>query len=240
MHSLRLQLQKRIPGILYLVLALTAFYTLFVMNRFEAAEVFSSSEWFEQVEEGQLFFSSGILSFVLMNLAWILTAYSLYVLYRKKERILSELLLLSVILGGGIVFIVAILQSAPLFLMTFQSEIAESDLPYWIERCYFLYITGRKANAITSLFYSIWLYPLALLLFRDQSINKPIRVILLILLNLAGTGYLADFVLFYLYPLYDKIHVTDFTFFGEVAALFWMLGTGLNIEEKGFTGEDRS
>jgi hypothetical protein len=49
-------------------------------------------------------------------------------------------------------------------------------------------------------------------------------------LIIAGMGYLVDFTLFLLFP--DvTLTVSNFTFIGEVALIFWLLIKGVNVEQ---------
>jgi hypothetical protein len=64
------------------------------------------------------------------------------------------------------------------------------------------------------------------LIFRSGFLPKVIGILLII----AGMGYLVDFTLFLLFP--DvTLTVSNFTFIGEVALIFWLLIRGVNVEQ---------
>ena len=196
MSNILFEIRKRKPGILYLLLAITGFYTQFVMKHFNS--IFESSQWFEIIIQKESFFASGILSFYLMNIVWLLLAFSIYNVFRNNNRKISGLLLLTVVSGAMIVFIIILLQSSPLYLVSLLSRIPETNKQIWIDRTHFIFLVGMKANVAAFIFYSIWLFPLAFLILKEKSIAIIERIILFISLCIAGIGYMADFLLFHL------------------------------------------
>jgi hypothetical protein len=226
---LKTELEKRIPGFLYLILAITGFYTPFVMGKFST--ILNAAQWYELIIHNQLLFSSGILSFYLMNISWLLLAFSLYNLFKGNQKTISNLLLLSVLSGSIIVFIQIISQSAPLYLMLLNHQQPLANSAIWIERAHFLFVLGSKSNISAFLFYSIWLFPLAILILKARKITKIEKVILSVSLFLAGIGYMADFLFSHLLPQQSVLKITQMTFYGEVVVLLWLLIRGVEKDQ---------
>ncbi len=226
MNKIKSEIKKRIPGFLYLILAITGFYTPFVMDKFSS--ILDATQWYEAIIQNQLFFSSGILSFYLMNISWLMLAYSLYSIFKMTYKTYSNILLLSVISGTILVFILIVAKSIPLYLMSLTHQNTIANPMIWIERAHFIFILSMKSNISAYLFYSIWLLPLAILIIKDPKITNIEKIILSISLIFAAIGYMADFLLFHCYPQHNNIKITDFTFYGEVIVLLWLLLRGIN------------
>jgi len=226
MKKIKIEAQKRIPGIIYLVLAITGFYTPFAMKMFSS--ILDPVKWYEVVTQNQLLFSSGIISFYIMNITWLMLAFSLYSIFKEANKSISNLLLLSVVSGSTIVFILIATQSIPLFLISLTHQYAITNSIVWIERAHFMFILSIKGKISAYLFYSLWLFPLAVLFFKTRTITKVERIILSFSLVIAGIGYMADFLLFHFLPQHSYLKVTDFTFYGEVIVLLWLLVRGIN------------
>ncbi len=64
------------------------------------------------------------------------------------------------------------------------------------------------------------------LIFESGFLPRFLGVFLVI----AGLGYLADFILFFLFPGVG-VTVSEFTFVGEVLLLLWLLIKGVNVEQ---------
>ncbi|MFW6326850.1 MAG: DUF4386 domain-containing protein [Bacteroidota bacterium] len=231
MNNQKFETHNRVPGIIYLVLAITGFYTPLAMKMFSS--ILDPVQWWEVILQNQLLFSSAIISFYIMNISWLLLACSFYTVFKETNKSISKLLLLSVVSGAIIVFIIIFAQSTPLFLISLTPyEYAIADSMVWIERAHFVYIIGTKGNMSSYIFYSLWLFPLAILFLQTHSITKIERIILSLSLIVAGIGYMADFILFHFIPQHSHITATEYTFYGEVIVLLWLLARGIKSNKK--------
>ncbi len=201
-------LKNRAAGLLYLGLAATGFYSQFALERGSMA----SPE-----RNGSLLYASGLLSLLLMNVIWLLLAYALMRIYGGRMKTLAHLLMLSVLGGSALVSGTLLLRSIPLYL--YGTDLS-GEAPLVIGR-----IAGA-AGGWAGFFYSLWLIPLALLFLRDRSLPPPIRPILFLSLLTASAGYLWDFLLFLFRPGENSPGMTDYTFWGEVVLLLWLLLRG--------------
>lgn len=223
--------RDRVPGILYLLLAVTGFYTPYVFDHFNSE--MNPQIWLGFVREYYLFFSTGIVSFHLMNLVWVGLAYCLYIRFKGEFPRASFILLISVILGAILVFITIVLRSSPTFFFMTESSLIAKEIPNWIERTHFIYIFSTQSVTTANLFYSIWLLPFAYLLFKTDTIGTIESILLSISLIVAAIGYFADFLIYTIQPMSITIKITPFTFYGEVVILLWMLIRGFyNIERE--------
>lgn len=75
---------------------------------------------------------------------------------------------------------------------------------------------------VAHVFWGLWLFPLAQLIYRSGFLPKFAGV----LIAIAGTGYLVDFLVNVFLP-DSGITVTQFTFIGELAFPLWLLIKGV-------------
>jgi len=221
----------RLPGILYLLLAFSGFFTRFSLDSFS---IHRFGPWVRYLETHQSMLIAGLLSYTSMILVWLLLAWSFYNRFRQVARSTTGLLLLFVIMGSGMEFTILMLKSLPLVMISLKGTITPEAFNYWMEWAHFLYIMAEKAHKAVNLFYALWLFPLALLYYRWTE-KKKISIVLAAALMICGLGYLCDFFLFYLFPGSVTIVVTEFTFIGEVFLLIWLLIKG----QKTLTGSKK-
>ena len=79
---------------------------------------------------------------------------------------------------------------------------------------------------IAGIFWGLWLFPMGYLVFKSGYIPKLIGILLMI----GCVGYIADAVLFILYPDFG-FTVSEFTVIGEVLLPLWLLIMGVNVEQ---------
>ncbi|MDC7126304.1 MAG: DUF4386 domain-containing protein [Spirochaetales bacterium] len=212
----------RLPGILYLLLAVTGFFSSFSLNSFSISQF---DLWIPYLDNHQYFFTAGLLSYASMIMVWLLLAWNFYNRFRQVDRTTSGLLLLFVIVGAGMEFTILMLKSVPLIMISMKDIIATELFSSWMKWAHFLFIMAGKVHKVINLFYALWLFPLSYLYYQWTE-KKKISVILSAALMICAMGYLCDFFLFYLFPDSVTIEITDFTFIGEVVLLIWLLIKG--------------
>lgn len=79
---------------------------------------------------------------------------------------------------------------------------------------------------IIDIFFGLWLLPMGYLVMKSGYIPKIIGVLLLV----TCVGYLADFVLFYLFPGANLV-VSEYTWLGEVLMVLWLLIKGVDTQQ---------
>ncbi len=72
---------------------------------------------------------------------------------------------------------------------------------------------------------SLWVILLGFLLFKSGYAPKLLGILMMI----AGVGYVADFLVFFLLPQLD-VQIAGFAFLAEVAFPFWLLTKGVDVE----------
>jgi len=85
---------KRFPGFIYVILAVTGFYTMHAFGKLYLSEV-SSGEWISLLQTNMFLYKSGLASLFFMNISWLWLAYIFFELFRSQNRRLAWYLLLS-------------------------------------------------------------------------------------------------------------------------------------------------
>jgi len=212
----------RLPGLLYLLLAVTGFFTRFSLDGF-SIQFFGS--WLQYIENNQSLYRIGLLSYASMDLVWILLAWSLYNCFREVDKGTVGVLVIFVMLGSGMDFTLLMVRTIPLVVISLKGLLSTELFMSWMEWAHFLFMMGGKMHKVVNLFYALWLFPLALLYYRWTEYRK-VSIILTGALLICGWGYLGDFVLFYLFPDRVVLELISFTFIGEVFLLAWLLIKG--------------
>jgi hypothetical protein len=86
---------------------------------------------------------------------------------------------------------------------------------------------------ITAIFWGLWLLPMGYLVFKSGFLPRIIGILLII----AGFGYVIDSIALFLLPDLN-IHITQFTFIGELLFLLWLLFKGVKIPETEMKSEN--
>jgi Domain of unknown function (DUF4386) len=209
----------RIAGILYLIVAVTGFFTQFVNDSFMVSG--DASATVNKILNSQRLFRSGLMSQMIMTTSWILLALTLYRLFKSVNKDLALFMVSFVLVGSAITYINALLKFAALLVL--------NDANLAVLVTFFLDLS-RHGAFISYIFFGLWLFPLGILIFKSEYFPKVLSRILAFSLMIAGFGYLIDFFTFYLFPHSGMISITPYTFWGELLLLLWLLIKGINVQ----------
>ena len=86
----------------------------------------------------------------------------------------------------------------------------------------------KHGSHISVIFWGLWLFPLGALIFKlGSSVSKFIGVMLVV----AGIGYVLDSTFLFLYPNMKVPTLSDYTFYGEILLMIWLLVKSKTIGE---------
>jgi hypothetical protein len=146
----------------------------------------------------------------------------LYKLLEPVSKSIASLMVILIMVGLAIGMLNEVNQFAALLALGADNLTATQSQAL---ASLFLDIHEHGFN-IAHIFWGLWLFPMGYLIFRSGFLPKVIGILLIV----AGMGYLIDFTLFFLVP--DvTLNVSNFTFIGEVALIFWLLIRGVNVEQ---------
>jgi hypothetical protein len=149
---------------------------------------------------------------------------ALYKLFGPVNRDVAVVMVVFVLISNAVSMVSLVFEfSAPLLLTSSDySTLFTTD--QWLAQVQFfinMQVQGDTAAQILSL----WVILLGFLLFKSGYLPKLLGILVMI----AGVGYVADFLVFFLLPQLD-VQIAGFAFLAEVAFPFWLLIKGVDVE----------
>jgi hypothetical protein len=219
-----IQRTARIAGLLYLILAaLSAFGLVYVPSILIAPG--DAALTTSNILANEWLFRLGIVSNLLAFTINIFVVVFLYKLLKPVNEGIASLMVILILMGLAIAMLNELNQVAVLFLSgadylpAFTADQLQALVPLFLD----LYEHGFL---ISHIFFGLWLFPMGYLIFKSGLLPRFLGILLII----AGVGYLADFILFFLFPDVG-VTVSEFTFVGEVLLLLWLLIRGVNVKQ---------
>lgn len=214
----------RIAGFLYLFTAILAPFTLIYIP----SKLFvpgNAAATASNIAAHETLFRLGIVIDLFGGILWI---FIILALYRLLKGVDQNHAVLMVILGGVMVtiinFLVTLNNAAALILVRGADFLSVFDKPQRDALAMlFLRMHGQGILA-AEIFWGLWLFPLAVLVYRSRFLPRFLGVWLVI----NGFAYLAMSFTGFLLPQYEKM-VENITFpalFGELALMLWLVIKG--------------
>ncbi len=216
----------RLAGLLFLLWILTGFYDMFFVSPklFIKGDLAASAQ---NILTYEVLFRTSIFSGLITSTIWIFLALVFYQLFKSVNERQAKLLVAFVLVQVPIAFIKGAFSVTTLMvlkgevLMTFDLN-QRQDLAML-----FLKINDYSVWAL-ELFWGLWLFPLAILVYNSNFIPRFLGIWLMIngvvyvLLSFASivTPSFKDFVFTIGMP----------AMFGELVLMFWLLIKGVNLK----------
>jgi len=213
--------QARFAGFLYFLLALSAPWGLMVVpgklivsgNATATADNLRASEGLMRLGIASELVHQAIAVFLLLEL---------YKLFKPVDVGLSrQLVALGALLSVPIMFVNVLNDVAALYLVSGSETLSAFTRPQLDSLAYlFVYLHG-KGVIVASIFWGLWLFPFALLVFRSRFIPRIFGYLLLI----AGSAYLLDSFVTLVVPRYAELtgQIAMPLAIAEVPIIFWLL-----------------
>ena len=116
-------------------------------------------------------------------------------------------------------FAVLLLLNGTDYLKVFRIDQLYSQVMFFLD-------LGHYGAFIAAIFWGLWLLPMGYLVFKSGFLPRIIGVLLII----AGFGYIIDSAALFLLPDLN-INISQFTFYGELLMLLWLLIKGVNVKQ---------
>ena len=215
----------RIGGFLYLLLILFGvFAEKYVRNSLIVAD--NAALTTRNITDNVMLFKMGFVADLLMLVTYFLLPLVLYQLFKKTSRALSGLMVFCVIVAVAIMCSNMLNHYAPLLLLhqngfenAFNVDQIHSSVLFYMQ----MHTIGYH---IAQLFFGLWLLPLGYLLIR----SGQFPIIIGILLMIGCTGYLVDFIIYFLFPGHSSTltqFVTAPADIGEFSLCLYLLVQGV-------------
>lgn len=221
----------RIAGIWYLVMAVTATFGILIVP----AQVLipgDAATTAKNILANETFFRAGIVSSLMCQIAFIFLVLNLYHIF-KKVNYKYSLLMLSFVLVSIPIACINTLSSISLIASLTNQDFISSFTPNQAHSFIALFIVLQKyGTIIAQIFWGLWLFPFALLIFQSNFIPKIFAVFLI----LAGVSYLVHSVTVLLAPKCGDV-IAHYTALpeglGELAIIVWLLLKGVTKPNHG-------
>lgn len=206
----------RLAGLLYLLLApIGALGILYVPNTLIVAGDMAATA--SQIVSNEAMFRLSMVSALLAQLVNIAVVLTLYKLLKPVNRTMAGLMVLFSLLAVPIAMLNEVNHAAALLLAQ-GAEQSPALMALFLE----LHEYGIQ---IAGIFWGLWLFPMGYLIFKSTYLPKFIGVLLMI----GCVGYVADALVFLLYPALG-VTFSEYTFVGELVLPLWLLVKGVNVQ----------
>lgn len=226
-----LEKQARIAGLWYLLLLLTApIGLMYVPGQLIVRGDATTTAANLRASEGlfRLGFGSELVHQVIM----IFLVLALYRLFRPVDELLAkQLVILGSLVATPIVFVNVLNEIAALALAKGADYLLVFDTAQREALAYFFLRLHGQGIVVVSIFWGLWLFPFARLVFRSGFIPKVFGYLLLI----AGSTYLASSTATLVLPRFEPFidRIATPLMMTEIPIIFWLLIWGV---KKGFKG----
>jgi Domain of unknown function (DUF4386) len=226
MNSSSLKNTARLAGLLYLIWIITGAYALFYVPsqiniRGDAVTTAHN------ILSHEFLFRTSIIIDLISSTLWVFMVLVLYRLFKPVNERQAKLLVALVIVQIPAVFITEAFNITS--LMIFKGEILKTfELTQRQDLAMLFLKINDYATLTLEIFWGLWLFPLAILVYRSRFLPRFLGVWLLI----DGFACLAISFTGLLFPQYQKM-VSNIAFpalLGEVAFMLWLLIKGAKLQ----------
>lgn len=212
----------RLAGLLFFLWIISGFYDMFFVSPkiFVSGDPVASAE---NILKYETLFRTSIFSGLITSTLWVLLVWVFYQLFRSVNERYAKLLVASVLVQVPVAFVNAGLSIAA--VITLKGEILKS---FELVQRQDLAMTFLKINEYSVLalvlFYGLWLFPLAILVYQSVFIPRFFGIWLI----LNGIVYvLLSFVGIVLPEYRDIVFTVGMpAMFGELVLMLWLLIKG--------------
>ncbi len=169
----------------------------------------------------EVLFRLGIVSSLMMMIAWLFYALLLYRLLHGVDK------------GHAMAMVALVLASVPIYMLNEVNLFAALPLASrnMVEQVELFLDVYRFGNMIAAIFFGLWLFPLGVLVFKSRFLPRFLGILLIF-----GTlGYLVLFVQAFFFPGSERTLWSNpflvITHLSELALLLWLLIKGVRPEE---------
>ena len=149
---------------------------------------------------------------------------ALHKLFGPVNRDVAVVMVAFVLISNAVTMVSLVFEfSAPLLLTSSDySTLFTTD--QWLAQVQFFINMQVHADKAAQIF-SLWVILLGFLMFKSGYFPKLLGILMMV----AGVGYMADFLVFFLLPQLD-VQIAGFAFLAEVAFPLWLLIKGVDVE----------
>ena len=215
----------RIAGLWYLVLAIGAGYTWFYINKTFVPE--SAIATAQNILATETQYIASILLSILGQIGFVFLALTLYRLFKNVNQTQAKLMLTLVSISVAVSFVNIIFQIGALVFLNRASYLTAFTTGQNYELATMFLHFNIFGVYVVTIFWGLWLFPLAYLTYKSNFFPKIISYLLVI----SGICYMLASLSFIISPEMHKILESYLSIpqtIGEITMLLWLLIKGVS------------
>ncbi len=213
----------RFAGLLYILTSIVGFFAMgyvpgkLIVDRDAAATA-------NNIAASETLFRLGIAGQLIGQAGFIFVALALYDLFKGVSRRHASLMVLLIVVSIPIAFVNELNSMAALVLVRGADFLSIFEKPQRDALAMLFLNLHHYGFVVAEMFWGLWLFPLALLVYRSRFLPRFLGV----WLALAGLAWVVLSLTGIVLPRYvDKVDTyTQPAVFGEIAFMFWLLIKG--------------
>ena len=222
----------RVAGLLYVLSSIVGFFAMgYVPGKLLVHE--NTAATLNNIAAHETLYRFGIAGQLISQAAFIFVALALYKLLENINRRQAALMVILIVVSIPIAFINELNSLAALALLRGSDFLTAIDKPQRDAfAMFFLYLHGRGL-VLAELFWGLWLFPLARLVYKSRFLPKFLGI----WLALAGAAWVILCLVSLLLPQYqNKVFTyTQPAVIGEIVFMLWLLIKGAKPPPSGAT-----
>lgn len=178
----------------------------------------------EQITTYGIIFRLGYIVILARLVFLTLLVLSLYKLFSPVNRDVAVVMVTFVLISNAVTMVSLLFQFAAPLVLTNGDYSTLFTTDQWLAQVQFfidMQVQGDKAAQI----FTLWVILLGFLMYKSGYVPKLLGILMMI----AGVGYMADFLVFFLLPQLD-VQLAGLAFLAEAVFPFWLLIKGIDIE----------
>jgi len=218
----------RVAGLLYLSLIPLGIFGILYIPQVLIVEA-DALKTASNIAGSEFIFRLSILSAFLVQIINIAVVLVLYKVLNPIHKTYAKLMVLFIFIGVPIAMLNELNHMAVLLLLDTTFVDVTEVLSNTQSSTLILFFLNLHESGIyiAGVFWGLWLFPMAYLVYHSHYIPKIIGILLFI----ASFGYVIDTVIFFLFPSIDLV-LSEYTFIGEVVFPLWLLIKGSKSKEE--------
>jgi hypothetical protein len=149
---------------------------------------------------------------------------ALYKLFGPVNRDVGVVMVAFVLISNAVIMVALVFEFGAPLLLTSSDYSTLFTTDQWLAQVQFFINMQVHADKAAQIF-SLWVILLGFLMFKSGYFPKLLGILMMV----AGVGYVADFLVFFLLPQLD-VQIAGLAFLAEVALPFWLLIKGVDVE----------
>lgn len=169
----------KIAGLLFLVMVVfgLAAEVFFRQKIFYSSDLATTAN---NILSNTLLYRAGILSDMLMSLSYLFTALALYKLLSTVNKNMAATMVVFATAGSLLLLFITLIEIAPLYILTGNEFMSTFNSEQRQSLAMLFYNLYQHGYMIGQIFFSLWVLPLGLLIYKSGFIPKVLGVLFII------------------------------------------------------------